>query len=111
MIRMHWLAFALAYAAVVAFALAMAAHHRTVFARRPDARRQLSLRFLGGALLALSAFAALRAFGPQIGLVAWIAMLATSSFVLTQFLAFAPRLLPLPGGLLLAVLLLQRSFG
>lgn len=108
---MNWLAFALAYAAVTTFALAMATHHRTAFGGPPDACRQFSFRFIGCVLLALSALSALRAFGWQIGLVAWIAMLATSGFVLTLFLAFAPRLLALPGGLLLGLLLLQRSFG
>ncbi len=57
---MNWLAFALSYAGVASWGLAMASHHR-----------------------------------------AWVAMLATSGFALTQLLAYAPRFALAPAAALL----------
>jgi hypothetical protein len=99
----NWIAFSLGYAGVALFAVAMTAHHRTVFGRVSDPRRVLALRLGGSALLAASLGAAVLALGWQVGVVAWCAIFAVSGFLLTQFLAFAPRLLPWPAVALLAM--------
>jgi hypothetical protein len=91
-----WIAFSLGYTGVTFFALAMTVHHRTAFGRLSDPRRVLAFRFGGSVLLIISFGTAVQSFGWPIGIVAWGAILAVSGFLLTQLLAFAPRLLPWP---------------
>lgn len=99
---MSWLAFAQAYTAMLAFALAMPTHHQAVFQRAPKRHRTWRWRTAGVALCVGSLAAAKLTLDWQIGIVLWIAMLALSGFALTQFLAFAPRWSPAPAvGLLL----------
>ena len=98
---MSWLAFSLGYVGVASFAFAMAAHHRAVFGQAPAPQRMRGFRLTGVALLATALVAANAALGWQVGLVAWVAMLAVSGFALTQLLAFAPRWSLTPGGGLL----------
>ncbi len=108
---MSWLAFALAYAGVALFALAMKAHqntHRALFGHAADSRQCRAFRCGGTALLLAAALAATHAFGWQVGLVAWCAMLTASGFTLTQLLAYAPRFTFAPaGGLLVSALLVS----
>jgi hypothetical protein len=98
-----WIAFSLGYTGVALFALAMTVHHRTAFGGVPDSRRVLAFRFGGSVLLIASLGAAVKSFGWPIGVVTWSAILVISGFLLTQLLAFAPRLLPWPAIALLGV--------
>ncbi|MES2697187.1 MAG: DUF3325 domain-containing protein [Verrucomicrobiota bacterium] len=107
---MSWLAFALGYAGVTLFAYAMVVHHRAVFGHAPNPRQMRGFRIGGTTLLAAALFATIAALGWQVGLVAWVAMLGISGFVLTQLLSFAPRLALAPAGGLLVTALLVSVF-
>lgn len=105
---MSWLALALGYAAVTCFALAMTGHHRTVFGRVASKNRARMFRLVGSILTAGALAAVVAAFGWPIGIVAWVASLSISGFVLTQLLAYAPRLVFAPvAPLLLSALLVS----
>ena len=98
---MSWLTFALSYAGVACFGLAMSAHHRAVFGRAPDARRVRRFRLGGSSLVLAALITACTSHGWQIGATTWVAMLATSGFALTQLFTYAPRFALVPAAVLL----------
>jgi hypothetical protein len=92
----------LAYGGLAALALAMKRHHRTATGRDLAPSRRRRLRTAGWILLIFSLLTACRIHGPEIGSVAWFAVVAAAGFTLTFLLAYAPRLWPIPlAGLLL----------
>lgn len=88
---MNWLAATLAYAAVLAFALAMTPHHRAVFNGPTPPRRMWALRVSGAVCSALAVAGFITAQGWQTGIVAALAALSVASFALTLLLAYRPR--------------------
>lgn len=93
---MTWLALALDYAALLAFALGMDIHHRAILGNTPTTRRRLAWKTAGGLLLALALIAAIAAQGVGVGLVLWFVAWAAGGLVLTLLLERAPRFCALP---------------
>lgn len=91
-----WLALLGGYLAMVAFALAMPPHQRTYFGRPRSARWGRMARCVGAGLIGACYGLAASAQGWQVGAVLATAGLAIAGFVLTQFLAWAPRRLWVP---------------
>lgn len=99
------LAWALAYAGLAAFGLAIERHHRQVRGRPLAAAARRRLRLAGSAPL-LAALAILTAgWGWPVGSVLWTASLSTAALPLPFLFAYAPRaVLPSILALLLAAL-------
>ena len=95
---MNWLSLALAYSALAAFALAMEAHHRAVFARAPSPRgRRLARIFGAGLLVASTATAASASASGLGGGLAFVAVaVAVAGFGLSLVLTLRPGLWALP---------------
>jgi hypothetical protein len=89
---MALLAFALTYGGFLALCLSMDRHHQDVMGgRRPGARRRYRLRGAGWALLALSAWPCIAAWGWTIGPVGWCGVLTAAALPLVFLLPYAPR--------------------
>jgi hypothetical protein len=93
---MTWLALTLDYAALLAFALGMDAHHRAILGRGPSPDRRRAWKCAGGALLALALAASVWAHGIGVGVVLWFAGWAACGLLLTLLLERCPRLCALP---------------
>ncbi len=93
---MTWLAIALDYAALLAFALGMEIHHRAILRRTPSAGRRLAWKTAGALLLVLALIAAIGTQGVAVGLVLWFVAWAGGGLVLTLLLAWRPRWCWLP---------------
>lgn len=93
---MIWLALALDYAALLAFALGMEIHHRAILGRVPSAERRRAWKCVGGALLVLALAASVGALGVTGGPVLWFVAWAGGGLVLTLLLERAPRISALP---------------
>ena len=93
---MNWLALAIAYLALAAFALAMEAHHHAVFARPPTPTRRRFARLAGTSLLAASGAVSATHLGLAHGLAFLAVATAAGGFALALVLALRPRWWPLP---------------
>ncbi|PNQ96905.1 DUF3325 domain-containing protein [Azospirillum argentinense] len=80
-----------AYAGLLALALALDRHHEQVFARRPSARTSRLLVWAGWLGLALSLPPAVMAWGWGIGIPAWLGLLTVAAAALVLLLPHAPR--------------------
>lgn len=103
---MIWLALALDYAALLAFALGMDFHHRTILGRTPPDSLRRGWKAAGVVLLAFALIASVAAQGVGVGLVLWFVAWAGGGLILTLLLERAPRLtvLPVPVCLLIAAI-------
>ncbi len=83
----------LTYAALTALCVGFDRHHRQLRPGRvkPSARWQVAIRVGGWLLLALSLWISLRAWGNDIGWVAWFGLLSLATTLLVMQLAYAPR--------------------
>lgn len=81
----------IAYAGLLALALAMDRHHEQVFARRPSAGTGRLLRWAGWMTLGLSLPPAVMTWGWAIGLPAWLGLLTLATAALVLLLPHAPR--------------------
>lgn len=89
---MSVLSWLLALAGFAALALAMEEHHEWLLGRAPSHRRRLTLRLLGGGLLATSFLAATHAWGAGPGAVAWCGLLTAAAAPLVLARTYArPR--------------------
>lgn len=88
---MTLLAFALAYAGFLGLCLSMDRHHQDLMGRRPKPPRRHALRALGWALLALSAWPCVAAWGWAMGPVCWLGLLTAAALPLVFLLPYAPR--------------------
>ncbi|NUB10470.1 DUF3325 domain-containing protein [Azospirillum sp. Vi22] len=79
-----------AYAGLLALALAMDRHHEQVLARRPSARISRLLGWAGWLGLVLSLPPAVMAWGWAIGIPAWLGLLTVAAAALV-LLPHAPR--------------------
>jgi len=97
----------LAHAGFAALALAMDRHYRSMRATRRGCPPRLRSRLRAAATLALalSLAAALRAWPPADGAVAWFGLLTAAAIVLVLLLAYRPRA-ALAGGVTAGVLAL-----
>jgi hypothetical protein len=86
------LAFALAYAGLLALCLSMDRHHQELMGRRPQPPRRYALRGLGWALVALSAWPCVAAWGWAMSPVGWLGLLTAAALPLVFLLPYAPRL-------------------
>lgn len=80
-----------AYAGLLALALAMDRHHEQVFARRPSQQPAGSGGGAGWLGLALSLPPAVTAWGWAIGIPAWLGLLTVAAAALLLLLSHAPR--------------------
>lgn len=85
-------AFALAYAGMTGFSLAMDRHRRQL---RPDAgpataRERSAWRCGGWVSMVFSCWASMLAWGPAVGLVAWFGVLMIATLLLVLLLPYAP---------------------
>lgn len=76
MSALSWL---LALAGFAALALAMDEHHEWLLGVPPAPARRLTLRLLGGGLLAVSFLAAISPWGVGLGTVAWCGLLTAAA--------------------------------
>lgn len=101
----------LAYASLVAFALAMHRHQRQVCRRPLSARSSWLLRTVGTAGLGASFAICVVHSGWSVGPVLWFGLLTAAGFALVLLLAYRPRsavagaLLAFPAGVVAAVTL------
>jgi hypothetical protein len=82
---------ALAYAGLVALALAMDRHHAQAFGHHPGPARRAGLRLVGGALL-LCAFLAATARSASIGAVEFFVTGSVAAMLAALLFPYAPRL-------------------
>jgi hypothetical protein len=87
-----WLALALAYAGMAALSFAMDRHHEQLTRlREVPARRRVSLRLAGSALLAAAAVPCVAAWGATVGTVAWLGFLSAGALPVALLLPYRPR--------------------
>jgi len=85
---------AAAYAGFALLALSQAQHWRTVVGAAPLARsRVLSLRAIGGALIALSLILSLLRDGPSFGSLLWATVISLAALAVAFTLAWRPQML------------------
>lgn len=93
---MIWLALALDYAALLAFALGMKIHHRAILGREPEDVARRAWKTTGVVLLAFALVVCIAAQGVGVGLVLWFVAWAGGGLTLTLLLERAPRFCALP---------------
>ncbi len=88
---MSFVAFALAYAGLAAFSLAMNRHARDVFQRELAGRSRLTLRCAGCCLLVASLILTAAGSGWPMGTVEWFGMLIASAVACVLLLTYYPK--------------------
>ncbi|MYD86102.1 MAG: DUF3325 domain-containing protein [Acidobacteria bacterium] len=84
-------AFALSYAGLATLGLSQARHHRRVYGREPSSRRRRAGRSAGWILLAASAAATARAWGPAMAAVAFPGVVTVTAVAAALLLTYSPQ--------------------
>lgn len=101
------IAYGLIFLACLLLSLSQRRHYVRVFADASTyERRRWPLRMAGYGCLLLALWACVREFGPWIGLILCLAMLALAAFVQIMLLAYRPRSVTVYGGLGVALIAL-----
>ncbi|MRX06392.1 DUF3325 family protein [Pseudoduganella sp. FT25W] len=84
-------AFALCFAGMAAFSLAIDRHHRQVYGDDAPARKRYLLRVAGTLLLVAAIVPCVLLWGGGAGFVAWIGMLTIGALLAASMLPYWPR--------------------
>jgi hypothetical protein len=98
--------FAFAFAGLCALGLAMERHAKQAFGKAPSVPRRRAFFGLGAAILLLSLFSSIQAYGVSIGIAVFFGASGPVSAAIALAFSYGPRLMPLlcAGAVLVAFL-------